>query len=280
MARFGIKTAPMHTTWEDMLAVWRAADEIALFESAWNFDHFYPIHGDPNGPCMEAWVTLSALAQATSRIRIGSMVHGMHYRHPAVTANMAASLDIVSGGRLNLGLGAGWFELESGAYGLELGSLKERMDRFDEGVEIISRMLTQETTTFDGRFYQVTDARCEPKGPQQPHAPIAIGGTGEQRTLRAVARWAQMWDSLMVDPDEFRRLHGVLEERCDEVGRDPSEITCSAHLRWRDGDDSGAVAERAAALFDAGLDVVILSMGAPHRVDRVEAVAAALAELD
>lgn len=279
MATFGIKTAPMHTTWDGMLEVWRTADEIDVFSSAWNFDHFLPIHGDPEGPCMEAWVTLTALTQATSRLRVGCMVHGMHFRHPAVTANMAATLDIVSGGRLDLGLGAGWFEPESRAYGLELGSLKDRMDRFDEGVEIIARMLTQETTTFDGRFYSLSDARCEPKGPQDPRPPIAIGGTGEQRTLRTVARRADIWDALMVDPSDYGRLNEVLLARCDEVGRDPSEITRSAHMRWKADDEPGAVAERAAALFDAGLDLVILSMAAPHTGARVEAVAGALAEV-
>ena len=113
--RFGIKTAPQHTTWNEMLAVWRAVDAIELFESAWNFDHFYPLVGDTEGPCLESWVTLSALAQMTSRIRIGCMVNGTPYRHPALLANMAASLDIVSGGRLDLGLGAGWNQHEAAA---------------------------------------------------------------------------------------------------------------------------------------------------------------------
>ena len=170
MGRYAIKTPPQNANWEDMLAIWREADDIDLFESAWNFDHFYPIHGDPNGPCMEAWVTLTALAQATSRIRIGCMVNGMHFRHPAITANMAASLDIVSGGRLYLGLGAGWQEQEASSYGLHLGTMTERMDRFDEGVEVIVRLLTQETTDFEGEHYRLTAARCEPKPIQRPES--------------------------------------------------------------------------------------------------------------
>ena len=125
--RFGIKTAPQHTSWDDMLDVWRQADKLDLFESAWNFDHFYPLVEDTNGPCLESWVTLSALAQATTRIRVGCMVNGMPYRHPALVANMAASLDIVSGGRLELGLGAGWNQQESDAYGIELNPLRRRM---------------------------------------------------------------------------------------------------------------------------------------------------------
>ena len=116
--RFAFKTAPQHTTWDDMLDVWRAADDIELFESGWTFDHFYPIFSDSTGPCLEGWVTLTALAQATRRLRLGTLVTGIHYRHPAVLANMAATLDIVSGGRLELGIGAGWNEEESGAYGI------------------------------------------------------------------------------------------------------------------------------------------------------------------
>jgi alkanesulfonate monooxygenase SsuD/methylene tetrahydromethanopterin reductase-like flavin-dependent oxidoreductase (luciferase family) len=130
--RFAFKTAPQNTTWRDMLAVWQEADDIELFESGWTFDHFYPIFSDSAGHCLEGWVTLTALAQATRRLRLGTLVTGIHYRHPAVLANMAAALDIVSGGRLELGIGAGWNEEESGAYGIELGGPAQRSDRFEE----------------------------------------------------------------------------------------------------------------------------------------------------
>src|SRR5437899_2819737 len=185
--RFAIKTAPQHTTYKDMLAVWQAADEIELFDSAWTFDHFYPIFSDWKGPCMEAWVTTTGLAQATKRIRVGVMVTGNVYRHPAVLANMAASLDIVSNGRLEFGFGAGWNQQECDAYGIDLPPLRERFDRFDEAVEVIDSLLTNEETTFNGRYYQLTDARCEPKPVQKPRPPLVIGGAGEKRTLRAVA---------------------------------------------------------------------------------------------
>ena len=124
MADFAVKTPPQHGPWGDFLDVWRAVDECDAFAQAWNFDHFYPLTGDTHGPCLEGWTMLSALAQATRRIRIGCMVNGMHYRHPAVTANMAATLDIISGGRLDLGMGAGWNLQESNAYGIELGSVR------------------------------------------------------------------------------------------------------------------------------------------------------------
>src|SRR5829696_298485 len=135
-----------------MLAVWQAADDVELFESAWNFDHFYPIFSDPTGPCFEGWTTLAAMAGATRRIRIGCQVTGMVYRHPAVLANMAATVDAVSAGRLDIGLGASWNQEECDAYGIELPPLKERFDRFDEGVEAITRLLTDTTTDYEGRY--------------------------------------------------------------------------------------------------------------------------------
>jgi F420-dependent oxidoreductase-like protein len=191
---FAFKTSPQNTTYADMLAVWKAADEMEVFESGWTFDHFYPIFSDSTGPCMEGWTVTTALAQATSRLRLGLLVTGIHYRHPAVLANMAATLDIISEGRLELGIGAGWNEEESGAYGIELGTLKERFDRFDEACEVLVGLLTQETTTFTGDYFTLTEARNEPKPVQRPHPPIVIGGTGEKRTLRTVAKYAQHWN--------------------------------------------------------------------------------------
>lgn len=177
MVAFGIKTPPQHGPWADFLEVWRAADDIEVFESAWTMDHFYPLTPPIDGPHLESWAVLAALAQATTRLRLGCMVNGMHYRHPAITANAAATLDHISGGRFNLGLGAGWFETESNAYGIPLGSMKERFDRFDEGLEVIVSLLTNEYTDFDGRYYRLTNARCEPK-PVQSRIPIVVGGRG------------------------------------------------------------------------------------------------------
>lgn len=282
MARFAVKTPTHHTTWDRMLEIWRAADEMDVYESAWNFDHFYPIRGDSDGPCLEAWVTLSALAQATNRIRVGTMVNGMHYRHPAVTAAMASSLDIVSGGRLELGLGAGWYELESDAYGIELGTIGERMTRFEEGTEVIHLLLTQEHTDFEGKFFRLDNARNEPRPVQQPRPPIVIGGKGEKRTLRLVARFASMWDAMFVEDqkDEWLRLREVMWGHCQDVGRDPTEIACSSHLSIAPDPDPGEVAQRAATMFDTGIDVVILGFTASHDGGTVESIATAIAELN
>lgn len=276
MVAFGIKTPPQHGEWADFLAVWRAADEIELFESAWTMDHFYPLTPPLDGTHLESWAVLAAMAQATTRLRLGCMVNGMHYRHPAVTANAAVTLDHISGGRFNLGLGAGWFEPESNAYGIPLGTLKERFDRFDEGLAVITSLLTNEHTDFNGHYYQLTHARCEPK-PVQSRIPIVIGGGGPNRTLRAVARWADMWDLAGSDsPAKWKSSSDLLDERCAAIGRDPAEIRRSVHLMWPEDAPPAAMADSAAAYGAAGVDLVIFSMRAPYRVARLEPLAAAL----
>ena len=277
--RFAFKTSPQNTTWADMLAVWRAADDIELFESGWTFDHFYPIFtDDSSGPCLEGWLTLTALAQATQRLRVGVLVTGMPYRHPTVLANMAATLDIISNGRLELGIGAGWNEEEANAYGIDLGSLTERFDRFDEACEIITGLLTQPSTSFAGRHFTLTDAYCEPKPVQRPHPPICIGGTGEKRTLPAVARWAQHWNHPGASVADWQAKRDVLHACCADIGRDPSEITTSIHLRLPP-EGPGALAEQAAAYADAGMDLGIVYIPQPHDPAVLEPIAEALAPL-
>jgi F420-dependent oxidoreductase-like protein len=279
--RFAIKTRPEHQTWAQMRDVWRAADQIEIFESAWNWDHFYPLSGDPSGPNLEGWTMLAALAEATTRIRLGCQVSGMIYRHPAVLANMAATTDIIAGGRLELGVGAGWNQMECDAYGIELPPLRERFDRFDEGVEAIVRLLTQPTTTFSGRYVRLTEARCEPKPVQSPHPPVVIGGRGKNRTLRTTARWAQQWNSLTRDPADWLSLKETLLSHCADLGRDPAEITCSVNIRL-DSDTQAAVdsaGKEAAAYQEAGVDLVIvgLPLGATPAV--LEPLASRLAML-
>src|SRR3954454_18682916 len=262
--RFAIKTAPQNTIWADMVAVWHEADGIDLFESGWTFDHFYPIFSDSTGPCLEGWTTLAALAQATKRLRLGVLVTGIHSRHPAVLANMAATLDVISGGRLEIGLGAGWNEEESGAYGIELGTPAQRSDRLLEACDVIVSLLTLQTKTFNGSYYQLKDARCEPKPVQQPHPPICIGGSGELRTLRTAARFAQHWNFVGGTPEEFAQTRAVLHEHCAAIGRAPEDIMLSSHVRLNPGDDPGSVADEAAALREKGMDLAIVILPPPH----------------
>jgi F420-dependent oxidoreductase-like protein len=256
-----------------MLAVWKAADDIEVYESGWNFDHFYPIFDDPTGPCLEGWTTLAALAQATTRLRLGTMVTGIHYRHPAVLANMAAAVDIISDGRLELGVGSGWNEEESGAYGIELGTVTERFDRLDEACQVLIGLLSQETTDFDGRFYQLTSARNEPKGPQRPHPPICIGGGGEKRTLRITAKYAQHWNFPGGTPKDFARKRDVLAEHCAAVGRDPKEIMMSAQIRLTSDLNYGGVVADAIAYGAEGMDLAIIYLPTPYDPAVVEALA-------
>ena len=275
--RLAFKTAPQDTNWDDMLEVWRAADDIELFESGWLFDHFYPIFSDSTGPCLEGWVTLTALAQATKRLRLGTLVTGIHYRHPAVLANMAATLDIVSGGRLELGIGAGWNEEESGAYGISVGTPKERSDRFEEACEVIIGLLSDDTTSFRGTYYELTSARCNPKPIQRPHPPICIGGSGEKRTLRTAARFAQHWNFVGGTVEEFAHKRDVLHEHCADLGRDPEEILLSSHLRFEG--DPAATAAAAAALAEAGAGLAIVYLRPPLTPAVLEPLAAAFSTL-
>jgi alkanesulfonate monooxygenase SsuD/methylene tetrahydromethanopterin reductase-like flavin-dependent oxidoreductase (luciferase family) len=195
---------------------------------------------------------------------MGTLVTGIHYRHPAVLANMAAALDIISNGRLELGIGAGWNEEESGAYGIELGSIRERLDRFEEACQVLIGLLSQETTDFDGKFYHLQAARNEPKGPQRPHPPICIGGSGEKRTLRITARYAQHWNYVGGPPEEFARKRDVLAAHCADIGRDPKEIMLSAHVRLSPDRNYGRVVEDAAALGKEGLDLAIVYLPPPY----------------
>jgi F420-dependent oxidoreductase-like protein len=220
--RFGIQTGQQNIAWSDMLALWQKADGWG-YDSLWNFDHFYPIFTDPAGPCFEGWTTLAALALATKRARIGHLVNGNTYRHPCVTAKMAATLDHVSGGRLNLGIGAGWFELEHSQFGIDFKTVRGRLDALDEALRIIRGMFTQDRTTVHGKHYHVTDALGLPKPVQTPYPPIMIGGTGEKVLLRIVAEHADMWNTsgsaeLMAQKIDIIKRHG------DHVRRDTDRI--------------------------------------------------------
>ena len=277
---FGIKTSQQDTTWADMLAVWVEADDIPVFTSAWNFDHFYPIFSDSSGECLEGWTTLAALAQATKRLRVGCMVTGIVYRHPAVLASMASTVDVLSGGRLEFGIGAGWNIEECDAFGIELGTMTERFDRFAEACEIITGLLTQERTTFAGRYYSLTEARNNPPGVQKPHPPICIGGQGERRTLPLVARFADHWNCPGPDLDTFRAKRDVLAEACAAIGRPVDEIMTSMHVRVPPDGDPGPVVETAAAYAEAGIDLIICYLPPPHTPAVLAPLAGALAELD
>lgn len=271
--RYAFSTSPQYTTWDWMLEVWERADALDVFESGWTFDHLYPLFGDSTQDCMEGWITLTALLQATTRLRGGVLVTGMLYRHPSVLANMASTLDITSGGRLELGLGAGWNEEECADHGIELGTMRERFDRFEEGLAVIDSLLTNDRTTFAGKYYQLHNAMNNPKPVQSP-LPICIGGIGRNRTLPLTAKYATHWNYGPQDPAEFAELRDVLHAACADIGRDPGEITCSVLARYTGDDD--ALRDYIEAMDAAGADLAIISLPKTEPPSIIERAAAAI----
>lgn len=261
--RWGIKTSPQHTTYDAILKVWQEADRTPAFEHAWLFDHFSPIQGDLDGPCLEGWTTLAALAAQTSRLRLGLMVTGNTYRHPAILAHEAATVDVISNGRLDFGIGAGWNVYEHESMGIPLYPPGERIRRLGEACEVIRRLFTQHLTTFDGRFYHLKDARCEPKPVQKPYPPFVIGGSGEQLTLRVVARYADIWNCVSSDVETFRHKVQVLHDHCVAIGRDPGEIELSVQARVN-YDDLSATVSTLKPLVDAGATHLVLVLTYPY----------------
>lgn len=269
---FGIKTAPQHVTYEEILPIWKAADAEPAFDHAWLFDHYAPIHSDVNGPCLEGWTLLAALAAQTERIRIGLMVTGNTYRHPAVLTSIAVTTDIISNGRLDFGIGAGWNEYEHDSMGLDLYKPGERIRRLGEACQIYKLLCTKHTTDFDGRYYQLKEARREPKPVQKPYPPIMIGGSGEKLTLREVAKHADAWNFFADTVEEYQRKAGILADHCEVVGRNPDDIVHSMQVRVNQ-DDLPAARERTQAFADAGVAHFIYTITPPYTENIVQRIA-------
>lgn len=217
----GISLWPQSTSWASLRDAGLVAERAGL-DSLYTWDHFYAIVGDPYAPNLEGWQVLPAWGALTERIKIGMLVTGITYRHPAVLVKMATALDHITSGRAILGIGAAWNELEHRAYGITLGDRKIRSDRFEEAAEICRSMLDRPQTTFSGTYYKLTDAANEPR-PIQERLPILIGGGGETRTLRTTAQYADMWHGFGT-VDQVAHKIEVLRQHCARVKRDPREI--------------------------------------------------------
>jgi alkanesulfonate monooxygenase SsuD/methylene tetrahydromethanopterin reductase-like flavin-dependent oxidoreductase (luciferase family) len=281
---FGISTSPQATTYAALRDVWQAADETRVFTSGWVNDHFAAFVGPPWRPdfdqgAADGWTVLGALLHETRRLRGGVLVTGVHFRSAAKLAHMAATLDWSTGGRVDVGLGAGWSPEECDTFGVSLGDVGERLDRFEEHVEATVRLLSGETVTMSGAHVQLDGARLTVRGPSDLHPPICIGGMGERRTLPLAARYAQHWSYEGTDPVEFAHKLDVLRRCCDAIGRDPAEIHASAKVRFAAGDSPGRVAERAAALIDAGVTLPLISFPRPLDARIVQPIADELASL-
>ena len=217
-------------TWERWFRIADRVEALGL-DSLWRSDHFFSLMGHPDRPALECWSSLTALAQRTQRIRFGPLVSPMTFRHPALLARMAAAVDGLSNGRLSLGVGAGWNEAEHEAFGIVLPPLKERFDRLEEGIAVIKALWTGASVDVDGRYYRLRRAAALPRPVQRPAPPLLIGGDGEKRLLRIVAKDADEWNSHAPGPEAYRGKRARLEEHCRVVGRDPDAI----HRSWMGG---------------------------------------------
>ncbi len=260
----GFKTAPQMTTYAEILRVWEEADTVPSLEHAWLFDHFAPIGGYPlDGPCLEGWTLLAALAARTERLRVGLMVTGNTYRNPAILAQIGATADIISQGRLDFGIGAAWNEIEHTMYDVPFYTPAERIRRMGEACVVIKSLWTNETTNFDGRYYHLREARCEPKPVQKPYPPFTIGGGGEQLTLKIVARHADVWNFVGGDVEMFKHKMAVLDEHCRAEGRDPARIQRSIQpvVIY---DDAPKTIAAILPYIDAGANHIVLNLRPPY----------------
>ena len=267
--RFGIITSPQQVSYRDVLRVWREADTIPEIEHAWLFDHLMPISGDPNGPTFEGWTLLSALAAQTERLRLGLLVTSNRFRPPAMLAKIAATVDVVSGGRLNFGIGAGSrpslpvARREYEAHGLPFHDSAHAVGSLAEACTVIRRLWTEaEPFDFDGTYLHLTGAFCNPKPVQRPHPPILIGGRSTA-TLRVVAEHADLWNIPGGDIDDAVRRGALLDRFCDEIGRDPASITRSIHLPVS-YDHPSNTRDSIAEAIDAGFQHIVLGLPASY----------------
>ena len=266
---FGIMTPPTNVSYAELLQVWREADEIAELEHAWLFDHLMPIGGDPDGPAFEGWTLLSALAAQTTRLRLGLLVTSNRFRPPAVLAKIATTVDVVSGGRLDFGIGAGSrpshpiARREYDAHGLPYLSAAEALRMLDESLVAIRRLWI-ETVPFDvdGEFVRLTGAFGNPKPVQRPHPPIVIGGRSTA-TLRLAARHADTWNMPGGSLADAIERSARLDQLCAEADRDPDEITRSVYVPV-DHDDPARTRAAVAHHVDAGFTHVVLGLSAPY----------------
>jgi F420-dependent oxidoreductase-like protein len=267
--RVGLKLAPQIYPIATHRAVWKVADQ-AGFDGLWGFDHLLALGGDPTKPVFEGWTMLAAMAEATTRVRIGLMVAGSLYRHPGLHAKIGATIDHLSNGRLEFGIGAAWNEPEFRQLGMEFPPLGDRIGRFGEAVRIIKRLWTQERATFNGKYFTLTDAVAEPKPVQKPHPPIWIGGAGPKRTLKIVARHGDVWNSNAGEMEKTIALSKVLDEHCHTVGRDPNAVRRSVQFRVATVEESLKTAE---TYLKAGFTEQILMLSGPDPAKNAELAA-------
>ena len=252
--RLGIDVLQHQLTWDELLRRVRWA-ESAGFDGAWVFDHFKALYADPKGPCLEGWTLLAALGAATETIRLGPLVTGVTYRHPSVLAAEAVTVDHVSNGRLELAMGAAWFEDEHRELGLDFPPAAERGRRLEEAVQVMKLLMTEDNVSFDGRYYRLDHATYRPRPLQDPHPPLWIGAHGERVMLPIVGRHADVWHSY--DYGSGDRRWRIVAASAEAAGRDPSSIERATNLSISEPWDE--VKARAESLRERAFDYVIVS---------------------
>lgn len=275
--RYSFKAWSQDIDWSTLADTWERADQQGIWDVVWLNDHLYPPKSAPERPIMEAWSLLAAAATVTNRIRFGTMVTANTFRHPAVLAKTAATIDHISDGRLLIGIGTGWHEEEHTAYGIPLPPLTERFQRLEETFAIVHGLMTEEVFDFEGQHHRIFGARFEPKPVQKPRPPFVVGGAGMNKTIPLAARWADHWNypDYVYDPDDFGVKLKRLREVCSETGRDVDEIEVS--VQFRSNGDVGEVLERADAYEEVGADHLLVSFSPPLDRKDPEIVADALA---
>jgi alkanesulfonate monooxygenase SsuD/methylene tetrahydromethanopterin reductase-like flavin-dependent oxidoreductase (luciferase family) len=238
--RFGLDVAQQRMPWDEVVRRVRFAEDVG-FDGAWGFDHFQPMYGEGPGETFEGMTTIAALTGVTTRIRLGVLVTGVTYRHPSVLAAQALTVDHASHGRLELSLGAAWFDKEHHELGIPFPPTRERFDLLEDALEIATRLFTGEVVSYDGRVVSLYDAQLRPLPVQHPHPPIWIGGSGPRRTLPLVARFADVWHT-WGSPNSLRDTNTRLDELAAAAGRDPSSITRASSLSLDDIDTARKLA--------------------------------------
>jgi F420-dependent oxidoreductase-like protein len=250
--RFGLDVAQQRMPWDELVRRVQLAEELG-FEGAWGFDHFQPMYGEGPGETFEGMTTLAALAGVTSRIRLGLLVTGVTYRHPSVFAAQAVTVDHASHGRLDLSLGAAWFDKEHHELGIPFPALPERYALLEDALEIVTRLFTGEVVSYDGQVVSLRDARLRPVPVQQPRPPIWIGGSGPRRTLPLVAKYADVWHAFGT-PNSLRETRERLDQLAADAGRDPADIARAASLSL---DDLDTARKHAGKWRDEGFDYLV-----------------------
>jgi alkanesulfonate monooxygenase SsuD/methylene tetrahydromethanopterin reductase-like flavin-dependent oxidoreductase (luciferase family) len=259
--RFGLDLAQQRMPWSELAARVRFADGLG-FDGIWGFDHFQPMYGEGPGECFEGNTTLAAWSGITEKVRLGLLIAGMTYRHPAVYAAEAITIDHASGGRLELAYGAAWFDKEHHELGIPFPALKQRVDAFEEAVQIVLGLLTTDGFTFEGEHFQVHDATLRPRPLQRPHPPLWIGASGEKRMMPIAARYADVWHAWGT-PDSMTTKSQRLTAMAEAAGRDPGEIMRASSLSLED--DIDAIASTVDAWENAGIEYLVCGWPAEGR---------------